>query len=282
MALRMLSYRHSFHAGNFADVLKHLVLVQLLQALRRKDSPFCVLDSHAGAGLYDLQADTAQKTGEYSHGIARLWHSDAALWSDYLASVRACNPDGQLRYYPGSPCLIRHWLRAQDRLLLCELHPSDYALLRQQFSAVSQAAVHQRDGFEAFKALLPPKEKRGLVLIDPPYERDAEYAQVVQGLALLQQRWSHAVVAVWYPLVARRPVEQLRQAAVTLNLPKALRVELCIAPEDSPQGLYGCGLLLINTPWQLDQQLATQLPLLAQQLRQTSEPVIRLDWLTPA
>ncbi len=274
----MFGYRHAYHAGNFADVFKHALLLELLRVLARKDTPFCVLDSHAGIGLYDLDSEAARKTGDFEDGIGRLWGSGGVhpALADYLAQVRVVNPHGELRSYPGSPCLIRAFLRPGDRLLACELNPRDHDRLKAWFKGDRQVAVHQRDGYEALKALLPPPERRGLVFMDPPYEGDKDYSRLTTGLGLLHRRWPQALGAVWYPILAggdhRRFLSALRQARITAML----YGELSRYPDDSPQGMNGCGMLLINPPWRLEQTLE---PLL-QELGRVLGGRVRLERLS--
>ncbi|MBI5041637.1 MAG: 23S rRNA (adenine(2030)-N(6))-methyltransferase RlmJ, partial [Gammaproteobacteria bacterium] len=227
----MLSYRHIYHAGNFADVFKHVVLVQLLRALARKDAPFCVLDTHAGIGRYDLGADEAQKNREFTNGVSRLLGCAdmPEAVNDYLALVRAENADADtLTYYPGSPCLIRALLRPQDRLVLSELHKADHAQLKQLFAGDTQVAVHLQDAYQGLKAFLPPKEKRGLVLIDPPYERKDEYERVVVGLQMAHARWPTGVYAIWYPIMSRSLAQRFHTLVEATGIRKILRAELCV------------------------------------------------------
>lgn len=277
----MLSYRHAYHAGNHGDILKHSVLALLLQALTRKDTPFCYLETHAGVGCYDLRAPEAQKTAEWRDGIARLWQRDdvPAQAAPYLAAVRALNPDGRLRYYPGSPRLARHFLRGQDRMVLCELHGSDVPLLRQEFSGDRQVAVRHQDGYQGLKAFLPPQEKRGLVLIDPSYEVKSEFDRVTTALGHTHARWPTGLYALWYPILNRPSIERLHRRMKESGIRKQLYVELCIAPDDGPAGLHGSGMLLINPPWQLDEQLEALLPWLHQCLDGHGFGRWSVDWL---
>lgn len=253
----MFGYRHAYHAGNFADVFKHALLLELLRALARKDKPYCVLDSHAGIGLYDLDSEAARSTGDFEGGIGRLWAAGEAYpaLADYLARVRAVNPDGALRRYPGSPRLVRDLLRPGDRLLACELNPRDHERLKALFAGDPRVAVHRRDGYEALKALLPPPERRGLVFMDPPYEGDGEYPRLTAGLTLLHRRWPQGIAAVWYPILAggahRRFFSALRQAGIGAML----YAQLGRYPDDSPQGMNGCGMLVVNPPWRLEEAL---------------------------
>lgn len=257
----MLGYQHGYHAGNFADVLKHAVLTLVLETLGRKDAPLCYLDTHAGRGIYDLEAPEARKTREYQTGIGRLWHrSDAPPeLSPWLEVVRALNPDGVLRRYPGSPELARRLLRPHDRLALAELHPAEYTALRTALGGDRRVGIHRRDGYEALPALVPPRERRGLVLVDPSYERADEPRLVTAALAKALARWPTGVYALWYPHVATLAAPSLQRALAQAGTGRLLRVELDIAAP-SPLGMYGSGLLLVNPPWRLHDALARVLP----------------------
>lgn len=277
-----MNYRHAFHAGNFADVFKHAVLALLLESLARKDAPFCYLDTHAGAGRYDLLGETARKTGEYRDGIGRLWNSPPLSGlEDYLAAVRAMNPAGTLHYYPGSPAIARSLLRPQDRMVLVEQHPEEYERLKAEFANDRRAAVLWQDGYAALKALLPPREKRGLVLIDPPYESIDEYTQAVEGLRVAYARWSTGVYVIWFPIKDRAPVERLRRQLAASGIRKILVAEFCPYPADSAFRLNGSGLVIVNPPWQLDQTLAAVLPRLLEILRQHPAGRAESFWLVP-
>lgn len=278
----MLSYLHGFHAGNFADVHKHTALVLVVQALQRKPGPLAVLDTHAGRGLYDLQAAEALKTGEFSNGIARLWHTDTPpeLSRPYLELIQAANPGGELRHYPGSPRLTRQLLRPQDRLMLCELHPEEYHRLRHTLGRDARTAIHRRDGFEALNALLPPAERRGLVLIDPSYEVKTDYLRVVDAVAKACQRWPQGCYLLWYPLLGAGRHENLVAALQHSGLRKILQCELQVSTADRTPGLYGSGLLLINPPWLLDEMLAALSRSLAELLVQDAA-LARTRWLVP-
>jgi 23S rRNA (adenine2030-N6)-methyltransferase len=269
-----MNYRHAFHAGNHADVLKHVVLLALLDALRRKEAPFFVLDTHAGRGRYALAEGDARKTGEADQGILRL--STAARLPEpveaYLRAVAAHNPPGRLQTYPGSPLLIASALRAQDRLAACELQPQEAEALRTLFAGDARVAVHARDGYEAVGALLPPRAgntafARGLVLIDPPYEaQDAEYPRVLQALRDALRLWPQAMLAVWYPIKQGRSLRPFLRKASGLAAKTVLATELHIRPDDSPLRLNGSGMLLVNPPWRIEQSLATATAALASAL----------------
>lgn len=261
-----MNYRHIHHAGNFADVFKHILLVALTEALHRKDTPCFLLDTHAGTGCYDLTSPPAQLTREYQSGIARLRKSTGsadlpALIQQYLACVG--NDPGQ---YPGSPRILRALLRPRDRMVLCELHPADCQTLKAGFRHDTQVAVHHTDGWQSLKAFLPPPENRGLVLIDPPYEDAGEFQGVAQRLRTAVQRWPNGVYALWYPIKSALPVTALRR-----HLREQLTRPLLIAEIHAPArpgwtGLSGCGIAIVNPPWQIEQTCSATLPWLCRQL----------------
>lgn len=280
----MLSYRHIYHAGNFADVFKHVVLVQLLRALQRKDAPMFVLDTHAGVGRYDLGTDEAQKNREFAAGVQRTLEcaEPPAAVAGYLDLVRAENAGADaLRQYPGSPRLIRALLRPQDRLALTELHPADFAALKDVFAGDRQVAVHKQDAYQGLKAFLPPKERRGLVLIDPPYELKDEYARVAAGLQAAHARWPTGVYAVWYPILSRSLVTRFHNAIAATGIRRILCAELRIGADTDRTGFVGSGMLIVNPPWPLHEDLAQPLSWLRRCLDPEGQGGQRLDWLVP-
>lgn len=260
-----MNYRHIYHAGNICDVVKHVTLLALLAHLRQKPAPFLVLDTHAGCGLYDLQDPAALKTGEAAAGIGRLLTPDLAQHlPDYAAALEAYNPglleDGKLnpaacRFYPGSPLLIAAALRAQDRYIGCELHPEDFAALRRQLPRLPRHQLHQRDGYEALGAFLPPPEKRGLVLIDPPYEQPDEFAALAEHLAAAARRWAQGAFAVWYPLKDRAAIWRFQEAMAASGIRKQLLLEFQY-DNSATLALHGSGMLVINPPWQFAENMA--------------------------
>jgi 23S rRNA (adenine2030-N6)-methyltransferase len=276
-----MNYRHSFHAGNHADVLKHVVLLAIVEALKRKATPFFVLDTHAGRGRYLLQGEQSDRTGEARAGIFRLLvlgNLPVAV-QRYLKRVQADNPVGALVAYPGSPLLVAQTMRAQDRLVACELQPEEAKALDALFRPDARVAVQARDGYAAVKALLPPKEKRGLVLIDPPYEaQDEEYPRILTALAEGLARWPTGCFAVWYPIKERRSLAAFMRKLAALPCKSMLRAELLVRPDDSPLRLNGSGMVVVNPPWKIDQELAHALPVLAK-LMADGEPESKLDWL---
>jgi 23S rRNA (adenine2030-N6)-methyltransferase len=278
----MFGYRHAFHAGNFADVFKHVILIQLLQALRKKEKPFFVLDTHAGAGQYDLRSDEAQKVGEYRFGIGRLWERNdlPLLLREYRDVVSAFNPGTRLLSYPGSPRITREFLRPDDRLVLCELHPTDHALLQTCMRDWRHVSVLGLDGYEALKVHLPPRENRGLVFMDPSFEVGGEFERLFDAVKLIHQRWRNGMLAIWYPILHRAPSQHFHERLQRLGIPSVLCAELGIAPYDSPQGMHGCGMVLVNPPWKLDDNLRECLPVLLGLLRQDAPGTTRVEWLT--
>lgn len=262
----MLSYRHAFHAGNQADVLKHLTLVLVLRHLNRKDKPWWYIDTHAGAGLYRLDSPHARQKAEFNAGIGRLWPiSPDALPSplgDYLTLVRQANGQGKLHVYPGSPWFAHALARPDDRLRLFELHVSDHQLLAKHFATQKrQVLILHQDGFAGLKALLPPPPRRGVILIDPSYEDKADYARVVTALSDALRRFARGIYLVWYPLLQRREAHELPQRLRRKALGAWLDVRLIWqTPARGGFGLFGCGLFIVNPPWTLREQLDAVLP----------------------
>jgi 23S rRNA (adenine2030-N6)-methyltransferase len=254
-----MNYRHSYHAGNFADVFKHIVLTALLEALLGKDKPFCFIDTHAGVGQYDLRGEPSQKSQEYVTGIEKVWHTynAPALVNTYLDCVNKLNsadPE-KLRYYPGSPMLAQHFMRPDDRMVLTELHADDYALLKQNFSRAKRTSVQHLDGYQALKAFLPPPERRGLVLIDPPYEQPDELMQMIATLCAALERWETGIYALWYPIKEYRATERFLLSIQQRITRPMLCAELSIFPENLATHLNGSGMLIINPPYQLETTL---------------------------
>lgn len=264
----MLSYRHSFHAGNHADVLKHLTEVAILDYLLQKDKPLCYHDTHAGAGLYSLQSSQAQKTAEYTEGIGKLWHyqPQSPLLGKYLDLVKQLNPDGELNFYPGSPKIAAMLLRAGDQLQATELHPSDFPLLQSQFLQRRLTRIENIDAFAGIKAMLPPLVKRGMVLIDPPYELKTEYQDLIKNLQEAYKRFPQATYAIWYPVIERSSIEAFIAAIVATGIKNQLRIEFNLHADSPGHGMTGSGMLVINPPYTLAQSLAPALSEVQQQL----------------
>ena len=278
----MLSYRHAFHAGNHADVLKHWVLTLILEALCRKDKPFFVLDTHAGAGRYDLHASRSQKTLEFQRGIGRLWGkmSEIPSLAAYAEVLGAMPGQGSLRWYPGSPWIIRHFLRAGDRLVLSELHPEDVRVLSQWLEGDSRVRIEASDGYEVLKACVPPRERRGLIHIDPAFERKDEISRLLLALSEAHRRWASGSFAVWYPIQGARSFEEIPRGVRRLGIPKTLQIEYELGCED-PQGLKGSGMILINPPYLLKETLSQDLPKVLSAMAQGSPPRFKVEWLVP-
>ncbi len=267
----MLSYRHSFHAGNHADVLKHFVLVQLLQYLNQKAKPYFVVDTHAGAGLYALDHSHAVKNAEYEEGIAKLLASNnlPEPLKDYVQLVKRFNPNGGLLHYPGSPLIAQALMRPDDRLRLFELHPADSKLLEQNFEHDRHVKIEPSDGFAGLKAYLPPPPRRALVLIDPPYEVKDDYKTVVNTLKDALKRFSTGTYAVWYPMLQREESQELPEKLKRLDITHWLHVGLQVTtPTPDGFGMHGSGLFIINPPWTLHATLKAVLPFLTKTLGQ--------------
>lgn len=259
----MLSYRHAFHAGNHADVLKHCILVQLLRYLNQKDKPYWFVDTHAGAGRYRLDSEYASKNAEFEAGIGRLWqHTDLPpALADYVGQVRGMNSDGKLHHYPGSPWLAFELMRPDDRLRLFELHGTDLRLLEKTFAKAGvRVAIRQADGFQEIKSVLPPPPRRGLVLIDPAYEDKRDYLRVLAALKEGIDRFATGTFAVWYPQLQRGDARQLPEKLKKLPV-KWLNASLTVqSPAEDGFGMHGSGVFVVNPPWTLAETLAGVLP----------------------
>ncbi|ATU92129.1 23S rRNA (adenine(2030)-N(6))-methyltransferase RlmJ [Phyllobacterium zundukense] len=279
-----MNYRHAYHAGNFADVVKHIILMRIVLYLQRKDQAFRVIDTHAGIGRYDLQGIEAGKTNEWQSGVGRLLDAKvdakvAELIQPYLDIVRAENADGTMRHYPGSPLIVRHLLRRQDRLSALELHPQDAELLADVFEGDIQVRVTKLDGWLALGAHLPPKEKRGLVLVDPPFEVGGEFDRLVDGLVRAHKRFSGGIFALWYPVKDRQEVRRFVTALQETGIPKILRAELMIRAPSAEPRLDGTGMIIVNPPYTLDDELRTILPALSKILSEGQNAGFTLDWI---
>jgi 23S rRNA (adenine2030-N6)-methyltransferase len=282
-----MNYRHAFHAGNFADVLKHIVLTRILLYLQEKPAAFRIIDTHAGAGRYDLTGSEAERSGEWRTGIARIMQarfSEKALplVAPYLDIVRAFNTGAELKAYPGSPLIARAMLRPQDRLTACELEPNARKLLIDALRRDEQARVVDLGGWTALTAFVPPKERRGLVLIDPPFEASDEFEQLAKGFAAAFEKWPTGSYLVWYPVKSRRAADTLarevaRSAASSKPAGKCLRLEFSVAPQEAGGPLASCGLLMVNAPWTLQGELRTILSELEKPLGQGGAGRFRLE-----
>ncbi len=303
-----MNYQHAFHAGNFADVHKHAVLARILVHLRRKPAAFRVIDTHAGAGRYDLLAAESNRSGEWRDGIKRVWDAprqeppplpppqagegslifpplqagearQRALLAPYLAAVAALNPDGKLRTYPGSPLIAQSLLRPQDRLIACELEPRSAALLAAAVRGDRRAKALAIDGWTALGAYVPPKERRGLVVVDPPFEDVADFMRLSGALAAAHRKWPTGIYMLWYPIKAREAPEALARRLQRLAIAKVLRCEIMLGPPHADARLVGSGLIVVNPPFTLDAELRILLPALGRML--SPQAAHRLDWLTP-
>jgi 23S rRNA (adenine2030-N6)-methyltransferase len=264
----LLSYRHSFHAGNHADVLKHTVQIAILNYLKKKDTPFDYHDTHAGAGFYALSSKEAQKTGEFENGIGRLYHQKlpVGLLRQYVDLVRQINPNDKLTLYPGSPQIAELLRRPQDGLQLTELHPTDFGLLKKRFSEPPRTRVAQMDAYQGLRAMLPPLAKRGLILLDPSYEVKTEYQTIAEGLVPALKRFSSGIYAIWYPVIERRHTEQFLQNLMLTVNKECLRVEFCPFSDGHGVGMTGSGMLIFNPPYTLAEEMKVVMPLLNKHL----------------
>ncbi len=277
-----MNYRHAFHAGNFADVHKHAVLARILMHLRLKPAAFRVIDTHAGAGRYDLFAPEPTRSGEWREGIARLWAAPRrgepqALLAPYLDAVAALNPDGELRAYPGSPLIAQNLLRRQDRLIACEIEPRAAAALAAALRGDARAKVLAIDGWTALGAYVPPKERRGLVLIDPPFEDAADFMRLSGALAAAYRKWPTGIYLLWYPIKDRAAPDALARQLQRLIMPKLLRCEFSLGPPRVEGGLAGSGLIVVNPPFTLEADLRLLMPALGGLL--SPRAAWRTDWL---
>ncbi len=262
-----MNYRHIFHAGNFADVFKHIVLTRVIAYMQRKDAAFRVLDTHAGLGLYDLSSEQAQKTGEWKGGIGKvLKAADNApadvreLLAPYLDAVKACNPEGGIAQYPGSPMIARHMFRKQDRLTALELHPDDFEVLHSHFEGDIQARVTKLDGWLGIKSHLPPKERRGIILVDPPFEVYHEFFNILTALKEGHKRFATGTFLLWYPVKHRQGVAEFREELRALKIPRILDTSLSVRSSGAEVSFDGSGMIVVNPPYALESELRTILP----------------------
>jgi 23S rRNA (adenine2030-N6)-methyltransferase len=278
----MLSYRHAFHAGNHADVLKHAIVVQMLRYLGQKDKPYWYIDTHAGAGVYSLTEGFAAKNAEFETGIARLWDRTdlPMLVADYVDEVKALNPDGELRFYPGSPYLAFREMREQDRMRLYELHSTEIDVLRHNFrDAGRRTMIYEGDGFDGIKAILPPAPRRALTLIDPSYEDKRDYARTLTCLEECLKRFSTGTYAVWYPLVTRMESQRFADQLKAIQPNGWLHASLTVkAPPEDGFGLFGSGMFVLNPPYTLAADLKETLPYLVDVLGEDAKASFQLDY----
>ena len=269
----MLSYRHAFHAGNHADVIKHLVLVLTLEYYKSKDKPFFYLDTHSGSGIYKLSTASAQRTREYASGILAIWQAAnaPAELQPYLTLVRQLYNNAQtLQHYPGSPWLAAQLLRPTDQMRLFELHPSDYQTLKQNVEADRRIQISKEDGLAGLIGLLPPVTRRAVTLIDPSYELKEDYTHVINALNKAHKRFATGTYLLWYPVITRQRVKQMVRALQQTHIPDIIQIELCTSADNEQLGMTGSGLFVVNPPWQLTRQMQTALPWLAQHMADSS------------
>lgn len=279
----MLSYRHLFHAGNYADVFKHALLTRLLLALGAKEKPYCYIDTHAGTGRYDLGHEWAWKTREFETGIRKLWDRKdiPAALAPYLNAVRSENPKGRLRYYPGSPLLALKLRRPDDRILLTELNKTDCAELETVMGGERHVAVHLLDGYEALQKFLPPQERRGLVLLDSSFDRSEEFARISKALKAAHQRWATGMYAIWYPLMAPEVMEGFMRSVKGTGIGKILRLEMRIREPAPDTPAPGCGMLVVNPPWKFDAEARSLLGWIWKALAEDGAGGVKVEWLAP-
>lgn len=275
----MLSYRHSFHAGNFADVLKHIVLVEILDYLNKKDTGYEYIDTHSGAGLFNLRSNDAQKLQEYNNGIAKLDANAYPELAAYFELIRAVNPTDNLAFYPGSPAIAQYFLRPQDRAWLYELHPKDYSLLCDTMAANKKIRVKQQDGLSGMLSLMPPTSRRGLVLIDPSYEIKTEYQLVADSVIKAHKKFSSGIFAIWYPVVDRSTIDRLEKNLVDSGIKNIQRFELGINADNPGRGMNNSGMIVINPPWTLLDKMSNLLPKLAKTISETDDLFFKCDVL---
>ncbi len=264
----MLSYRHSYHAGNYADVLKHSVLMHIIEHLKKKDKPFCYVDTHAGAGLYSLRSEQAAKTNEYQQGIGALWLQEdlPRAIAEYRELIQSFNEVGQLDFYPGSSLIALELMRKQDRLFLYELHNTEIKILGAAIKKDKRVTVLHKDGFQDCLRLMPPQQRRGLVLIDPSYEMKTDYQQVIETLSQLYKRFATGTYALWYPVVERQRINELESKIADSQLNNVQLFELAQAADSDQYGMSASGMIVVNPPWTLKAEMEQALPYLAQQL----------------
>ena len=282
-----MNYRHAFHAGNFADVLKHVVLIMLVEHLKKKPAPFFFLDTHAGRGRYDLSQAESQKSGEYRDGIGRLLEVRPGdlppELATYVGLVREAAGPGRsaITAYPGSPALVALLRRPGDRLVLVEMEPREADALRELLGRRKQVSLLEGDGDAALKAHLPPRENRGLVLIDPPYESDAEFDRVLEGLELAHERWPTGTFCVWYPVTGRAGPTRFRRELERSGIRRVLGITLGVRPQDAQVGMGTSGLVIVNPPWQVDARLGELLPELHRRLAPDGQGGTSVEWWVP-
>jgi 23S rRNA (adenine2030-N6)-methyltransferase len=279
-----VNYHHAFHAGSFADVFKHAVLCRIVHYLCGKEAAFCAIDTHAGEGLYNLTSAEASRGGEWHNGIEKLLVASfpkkcATVLKPYLDVIATFNKSGGLRFYPGSPALIRAYLRPQDRFVACELHSAAMASLVRYFQGDKLTKVAAVDGWKALAGYVPPQERRGLVFIDPPFEQTSDFLRLADALSIAYRKWATGIYVLWYPIKDRTRPDELARRLRRLGIAKILRAELIVSPLSDHRQLNGSGLIVVNPPWPLENELTIILPFLAEVLGNI-KPGFTLDWLT--
>ncbi|SBS35202.1 Ribosomal RNA large subunit methyltransferase J [Marinomonas spartinae] len=279
----MLSYRHIYHAGNHADILKHITVSEICRHLTKKDTPFFYLDTHAGIGQYLLDSEQAQKNKEFQTGIARLLgeHHLPDAVDHFLDIVREMNPSDTLTMYPGSPKVVDYYTRSKDKMHLCELHPNDYPVLAALFPNKRHANVVKDNGFDAVRAMLPPPQKRGFVLMDPPYEVKKDYQHVVTALQDGYKRFATGTFAIWYPVLSRKQANNLLKDVENTKIRNILLLEMCIRDSQEERGMAGSGMIIVNPPWTLEKEAKDFLPMLTKLLAEDDQSNCQVRWITP-
>ncbi|EJF86943.1 hypothetical protein ME1_01299 [Bartonella vinsonii subsp. arupensis OK-94-513] len=280
-----MNYRHIYHAGNFADVFKHIIVTRIIEYLKRKEKAFRVIDTHAGIGIYNLSSLEAQKTGEWREGVQRFFSAPIpedlktllCPWYDIIDTLN--DGEKEIAFYPGSPVLIRQLLRKQDRLTAIELHDEDYRILAKKFAGDYQTKVLHLDGWLSLKAHLPPKEKRGFILIDPPFEKTGEFSRLIEGLTKAYRRFSGGIYALWYPVKYDKEIENFLYALYQTGIPKILQLEMRIRKSSVPPTMCGSGMILINPPYLLEEEIKKLSPFLLARLGQDRNAQMTLKWI---
>lgn len=279
----MLSYRHSYHAGNFADVLKHSVQTLIIQALKQKPKPFVYYDTHAGSGRYDLKSNQGQKIAEYNNGIKKIWHRKDVpeILAPYINLIKELNSREELSQYPGSPLIADMLMHRNNRLELSELHPTDFTWLKQEFKDAKNINIKQVDGYKYLKSKLPPIQRRGLILIDPPYELKTEYDDVIKNIKQAYKLFATGIYAIWYPVVSRHQIERFCDQFKNSGIKNILRIEMNVQADSEEYGMTGTGMIIINPPWKLAQQMQETLPWLLKHLSQDHNASYKVEMLVP-
>jgi len=275
----LLSYRHSFHAGNFADVIKHIVIIEILEHLINKDNAFDYIDTHAGAGLYNLRSEHAEKLQEYRKGVARLKPEDWPELDRYFEILKQYNTSAELTCYPGSPLLAMHFLRAKDKAWLFEMHSTDAGLLKKNTAGDKRVRVMQDDGYKGLLSLLPPASRRGLILVDPSYELKTDYVDVFETISKAYKKFSTGIYAIWYPVVERKRIDQLEKKLKTSGIKKIQRYELARTADAPGRGMTAAGMIVINPPWMLMDKMSSLLPRLLAVLGEDKTAFFKADAL---